>query len=586
MRITQLRECLAQRGLAGFLLPKTDEYQNEYNAPCAERVRWLTGFDGSAGLVLCLAESAVLFVDGRYTLQARHQVDEQVFEIAALTPEVIRAWLQQRLKAGDRLGYDPRLHTERGLTTLAAACDAAGASLVPVESNPVDALWHDRPPEPATAVVEHPLQYAGERSGEKCQRLAATLGEADCDAFLVTQPDCIAWLLNIRACDVPCVPLALSYAVLYSDGSVEWFIDGRRLERGNWQESRGHLRVSAPEEFPGAVQRLAASDGAVMADLSATPVRYTALVRDGSARVVDGNPVTAARARKNAAELEGARNAHRRDGAALTRALAWLQREAPGGGVTELDVVRRLQALRAAQPLFMEPSFDTIAGAGGNGAIVHYRVTEDSNQALSPGDLFLVDSGGQYLDGTTDVTRTVAVGEPAAEHRAHYTRVLRGHIALATCRFPEGTTGHQLDALARQPLWEAGLDYAHGTGHGVGSYLGVHEGPQSISPRPNATALQAGMIVSNEPGFYREGAYGIRIENLVAVREWDRCPGFLEFETLTLAPLDRRLIDTAALRAAERQWVDDYHRRVFEALAPALEGDYLAWLEEATAPLL
>ena len=587
-RLAALRAALARRGLDGFVVPLSDEHQGEYVARRSQRLAWLTGFTGSAGMAIVLAERAALFVDGRYTLQAAAQVDGGLYEHRHVTEAPADAWLREHLGDGATLGYDPALHSAQGRDRLAAPCEAAGARLVACEDNPIDALWQEQPPPPLGPIAPHPVRFAGVDSGEKRQAIAARLAEKDADAAVLSAPDSIAWLLNVRGADVANSPLPHSFAIVHGEGGVDWFVDRRKL----LPEVPAHLgnavRVQAPDALAGALSSLAEAGKAVLIDGAATPVWMVDRLAEGGARVIRGaDPCALPKACKNEAELDGIRAAHRRDGAALTRFLAWLA-ATPPGSVTELDAVDRLAAMRAGGEHFRGPSFDTISGAGANGAIVHYRVTAETNRTLEPGTLYLVDSGGQYLDGTTDVTRTVAIGTPTPEHRDRFTRVLRGHIALATARFPCGTTGAQLDTLARQFLWQAGLDYDHGTGHGVGHYLNVHEGPQRISRPGSGAALRPGMVVSNEPGYYKTGAYGIRIENLVAVSEGDEAEnGFLGFETLTLAPIDRTLIEPMMLTAGERAWLDAYHARVAETLAPLLAGDAatLAWLRAATAPL-
>ena len=587
-RLAALRAELARRGLDGFVVPLSDEHQGEYVARRSQRLAWLTGFTGSAGMAIVLAERAALFVDGRYTLQAAAQVDGSLYEHRHITEEPPDAWLREHLAQGAALGYDPRLHGASQRDRMAAPCRAVGASLVPCEDNPIDVLWADQPPAPLGPIAPHPARFAGAETGEKREIVAARLAEKGAAAAVLSAPDSIAWLLNVRGADVANSPLPHSFAIVHGDGDVDWFVDRRKL----LPEVPAHLgnavHVQAPETMADVLDALAGAGKAVLIDEAATPAWMVDRLTEGGAEVIRGaDPCALPKACKNAVELDGIRAAHRRDGAALTRFLAWLA-AAPPGSITELDAVDRLATMRAGGEHYRGPSFDTISGAGPNGAIVHYRVTAKSNRTLEPGTLYLVDSGGQYLDGTTDVTRTVAIGRPEPEQRDRFTRVLRGHIALATARFPRGTTGAQLDTLARQFLWQAGLDYDHGTGHGVGHYLNVHEGPQRISRMGSGAALAPGMVVSNEPGYYKTGAYGIRIENLVAVTEADDADGgFLGFETLTLAPIDRTLIDPAMLTADERAWLDTYHARVAQTLAPLLADDAatLAWLRAATAPL-
>ena len=591
-RLAALRAELARRRLDGFVVPRSDEHQGEYVAGGAQRLAWLTGFTGSAGMAIVLAERAALFVDGRYTLQAAGEVDNALYEHRHLTRAPPDEWLRRHLPAGAALGYDPRLHGERERDSLAAPCRDAGARLAACADNPVDAIWDDRPPPPLGPVAPHPLRFAGMDAAEKRRRVADAVAAAQADAALLSAPDSIAWLLNVRGADVPNSPLPHSFAIVNADRAVDWFVDRRKL----LPEVAAHLgaavRVRPPADLAGALDTLARKGKAVLVDPAATPVWMVDRLagRRAGAAVRGPDPCAALKACKNDVELDGIRAAHRRDGAALVRFLAWLEAAAAGGAVTEHSAAARLAALREGGAHYRGPSFDTISSAGPNGAIVHYRVTPESDRRLEPGTLYLVDSGAQYLDGTTDVTRTVALGAPLPEHRDRFTRVLRGHIALATATFPRGTTGAQLDALARQFLWQAGLDYDHGTGHGVGCHLNVHEGPQRIA-RAGDAPLEPGMVVSNEPGYYKTGAYGIRIENLVAVTAAAAPAGaereLLGFETLTLAPIDRALIEAGMLTEDERAWLDRYHRRVARTLAPLLAGDSgtLAWLEAATAPL-
>ncbi|MDE1172569.1 MAG: aminopeptidase P family protein [Parvibaculaceae bacterium] len=583
-RARRLRAELSRQKLDGFLVPRSDEHQGEYVPPHAERLRWLTGFSGSAGLALVMLDKAAIFVDGRYTLQVRAQVDVNVFEPRHLVDEPVTGWIEHHLPAGGRLGYDPWLHTVDQRARYEAAVKKAGGELVPVSRNLVDMVWEDQPEVPLAPVVPHPVELAGEASSSKLARIAASLGEAD--GFVLTMPDSIAWLFNIRGGDVSHVPLPLSFAIVNSDGGAELFIDGRKLDA----EVRAHLgnvvTVREPDEFAPALDALGAAGRAILLDPASCAVFIHDRLAAAGARILKGtDPCELPKACKTDAEISGSRAAHIRDGLALTRFLAWLAAEGPKGTVDEIAAAKRLEAFRAETGKLKDLSFDTISGAGDNGAIVHYRVTTATNRLLRPGELFLVDSGAQYVDGTTDVTRTVAIGEPGAEEKDRFTRVLKGHIAIATARFPEGTTGAQIDALARMALWQAGLDFDHGTGHGVGSYLSVHEGPQRISKFGGA-AFRPGMIVSNEPGFYKTGAYGIRIENLLVVTGPAAIEGgereMLGFETLTLAPIDLALVEPSLLNADERAWLNGYHARVRETHAPHLELPLRAWLAHAT----
>lgn len=586
-RVAALRTELAREKLHGFVIPRADEHQGEYVPPHAERLTWLTGFNGSAGMAIVLAETAAIFVDGRYTLQVGDQINPAVFEARHITDEPPSDWLRDNLSGGVRLGYDPWLHTADGAARLADACAAVGAELIPVSTNPVDAVWIDQPLKPRAPFDIHPLDYAGEKSGEKRARLAATLSERRIDATVLTLPDSIAWLLNIRGRDVPRTPFPLSFAILRSDGTVGLFAPDGKTDAAMTEHLGDGVTISQPEWFEDALRGLAGRT--VLVDPASAAHRIFQVLEAAGATIErDVDPCQLPKACKNETELQGARAAHVRDGAALTRFLAWLAREAPGGAVDEMTAAERLQAFRSESNLLRDLSFDTISGAGPNGAIVHYRVTPETNRTLEDGSLYLVDSGGQYPDGTTDVTRTIAIGTPTPEMRRHFTLVLKGHIALATAKFPVGTTGSQIDVLARRALWAEGLDYDHGTGHGVGSYLSVHEGPQRISKMPSSVALKPGMIVSNEPGYYRAGEYGIRIENLVAVTEVtdrDTERPLLCFETLTLAPIDRNLVDTALLTDDEVAWIDRYHARVRETIGALVDDGTRDWLEQITRPM-
>jgi Xaa-Pro aminopeptidase len=584
-----IRRAMADQGLDALLVPHEDEHQNEYLPAANDRLGWATGFTGSAGAAVIFQDKAAIFVDGRYTLQVRDQVDAQSFEIRDLVDGGVPAYLEQAARAGQAIGYDPRLHSPDGLERLRAAAAKAGAELKPVAANPLDQAWGEaRPAQPAAPVVPHPLEYAGEDSAAKRRRVGATLGALGAQAAVLTAPASIAWLFNIRGGDVIRSPLPLGQAILDADGAARLFLDPRKVtaELPAWLGNE--VRLERPEELPKALAELAGKT--VLVDPAQSSAWYFETLGQAGARVVRAeDPCALPRACKNPVEIEGARRAHARDGAALTRFLHWLATEGQADPPDEVTAVARLEAFREATGALKDLSFDTIAGVAANGAVVHYRPTARLNKRASPGTLMLIDSGAQYLDGTTDVTRTVAIGEPTAEMRERFTLVLKGHLALARVRFPAGTTGSALDALARAPLWAHGLDYDHGTGHGVGSYLGVHEGPQRISKAPSAVALRPGMILSNEPGYYKEGAYGIRLENLQVVTEPGPVPGgerpMLGFETLTLAPFDRRCVAREMLTEEERAQLDAYHARVREVVGPQVEPEVRGWLEEATAPI-
>jgi Xaa-Pro aminopeptidase len=585
-----LKDELHRRGLTGFVVPHTDEFQNEYLPPCAERLAWLTGFTGSAGTAVILEKQAALFVDGRYTLQAADQVDSGQFSIHHSGQLPPYEWIERQATALERIGYDPRLHTPRELDDYRKAAERAGCQLIPSESNPLDAVWKDRPGLPMALVKPHPESYAGRSSREKRAQIGKQLADSRVDAAVLTAPDSIAWLLNIRGGDVPHTPLPLSHAILHRTGHVWLFIESAKVSGDLPGHLGAEVRLQPPEEFEGGLRQLGQEERRVLCDpLKTNAWVFGVLEANGAVIVRQEDPCALPKACKNPVELQGAYAAHRRDAVAMCRFLAWLAREGPTGRVTELDAAAYLDDCRRKQSLWEDWSFPTISGSGANGAIVHYRSTQKTNRPLEPGTLYLVDSGGQYRDGTTDITRTLAVGKPSDEQRDRYTRVLQGHIALATARFPEGTTGSQLDTLARAPLWAVGLDYDHGTGHGVGSYLGVHEGPHRIAKSPNIVALRPGMIVSNEPGYYKAGGYGIRLENLVVVVKAAPVSGsdrpFFTFDTLTIVPFDRSLIDGTLLRDSERAWVDAYHARVRHELRQIVDTETRAWLEEATRPL-
>ncbi|WP_050385399.1 aminopeptidase P family protein [Bradyrhizobium pachyrhizi] len=588
-RLSALREELARRKLTGFVVPRADEQQNEYVAASEERLAWLTGFTGSAGLAIVLSKEAALFVDGRYTLQAGKQVDRKAWQVEPLVDPPPEHWLTRHLAAGDRLGFDPWLHTSAAAERLAAACTKAGAELVAVDSNQVDAIWHERPAPPLGPVTIHGAQFSGEIEAEKLKRIRLEINKLGVDALVLSDSHAVAWTFNIRGADVSHTPLPLSYALVPKEGRPLVFIDQRKLSNS----TRDHLEQSADVEQPAALAakltELARRGASIALDSATAADALSRLIAGAGGKPVRGSdPVSLLKAVKNITEIEGTRTAHQRDAVALVRFLAWIDREAPSGGLTEIDTVEALETFRRQTGALKDVSFPTIAGTGPNGAIVHYRVTRKSNRRIEPGDLLLIDSGAQYEDGTTDVTRTIAIGKPTDEMRDRFTRVLRGHIAIARAIFPDGTTGAQLDTLARQYLWQAGIDFEHGTGHGVGSYLSVHEGPARIS-KLGTTPLKRGMILSNEPGYYKTDAYGIRIENLELVIGTDIAGAekpINAFETLTLAPIDRRLIEVGMLSPDELAWLNDYHARVAHVVRPHLDDSATKlWLDEATAAL-
>src|SRR5437762_9768830 len=554
-RLAAFREELARRKLTGFVIPRADQQQNEYVPASEERLAWLTGFTGSAGMAIVLTEEAAVFVDGRYTLQASKQVDHKAWSVEPLVDPPPETWLEKHLATGDRLGFDPWLHTSAAAERLAAACAKAGAELVAVETNPLDAVWTERPAPPLGPVAVHGTQVSGEIEAEKLKRIRLEIAKLGVDALVLSDSHAVAWTFNIRGADVSHTPLPLSYALVPKDGRPTVFIDHRKLSN----LTRDHLEQSADVRETDALvpdlTEFARSGAAIALDSATAADALSRLIAGAGGKPVRGNdPVSLLKAVKNITEIEGTRTAHQRDAVALTRFLAWIGREAPSGALTEIDTVEALETFRRQTCALKDVSFPTIAGTGPNGAIVHYRVTRKTNRRISSGDLLLIDSGAQYEDGTTDVTRTIAIGEPTAEMRDRFTRVLRGHIAIARAIFPDGTTGAQLDSLARQFLWQAGIDFEHGTGHGVGSYLSVHEGPARIS-KLGTTPLKRGMILSNEPGYYKTDAYGIRIENLALVIGTEIAGAekpLNAFETLTLAPIDRRDRKSTRLNSSHR----------------------------------
>lgn len=585
-RVARLRARLSENGFVGFLVPRTDEFQNEYVPPGAERLAWLTGFSGSAGLAIILQEKAALFVDGRYTIQARDQVDTDIFEIQQIPEAKPFEWLAQNLTETDRFAYDPRLHTVAGVKRLETALEKSGAVPHATETNFIDEVWPDQPPAPSAPAVRHPTEYAGVEAGEKITNLQSALSETTANSVLLSSPESVCWTFNIRGADVAHTPLALCVAIIHRDARPELFLSPEKREGDVGEYLAEHADLFALEDLADRLDRLGAAGAKVQLDPDRASQWYVSRLESSGAEIVRGaDPTLLPKARKNPAEIAGAKAAHIRDGGAVCRFLAWLENEAGDGSVDEIAAARKLEECRADTNELRDISFDTISGAGPNGAIVHYRVTEATNRNLEPGSLYLVDSGAQYLDGTTDITRTVAIGEPTVEMRRHFTLVLKGHIAIATARFPKGTRGQDLDPFARRALWAAGLDYDHGTGHGVGSFLSVHEGPQRIS-KLGPAALEPGMICSNEPGYYREDHYGIRIENLELVTEAAPIEGgereMMGFESLTLAPIDLKLVDETMMTDDEIRWLDGYHKRVREEIGPALDGNCLAWLEGAT----
>jgi Xaa-Pro aminopeptidase len=591
-RLAALREQLRADRLDGFVVPLTDEHMSEYVGSYAQRLAWLTGFQGSAGSAVVLPEEAAIFTDGRYTLQVRDQVDGRHWSYQSVPETSIASWLKEHAPEGGRIGYDPWLHTKDWVGKAREALAARGAELVAVRRNPIDSVWSDKPAPSKAKLIVHPDRYAGKSSAAKRQEMADWLKEQKADAAVLSALDSIAWAFNVRGQDVEHTPVALSFGIVNDDGTAELFVDSQKLGDEVRQHLGNGVRVHERSEFESFLGSL--SGRTVIADPErAVAAIFEALETAGAKVVQKRDPSVLPRATKNEAEIRGHKAAQERDGAALTRFLHWLSVEAPKGGLDELGAAAKLQQFRQECGDLRDTSFDTISGAGPNGAIVHYRVTEETNRPIEINSLYLVDSGGQYPDGTTDVTRTVAIGDPTSEMRDRFTRVLKGHIAIDSVIFPSGTRGSQLDTLARQYLWQAGLDYAHGTGHGVGSYLSVHEGPQRISPVGSSQSggdepLRAGMFLSNEPGYYKAGEYGIRVENLILVVPVEiegAEKEMLGFETLTFAPIDRSLIEVALLSDEERRWIDDYHAKVREVVGPQLDGEALAWLRQQCSPL-
>jgi len=594
-RLSALREQLKADRLDGFVVPLTDEHMSEYVGSYAQRLAWLTGFKGSAGSAVVLPEEAAIFVDGRYTLQVRDQVDGTHWSYQSVPETSIADWLKVHAPDGGRIGYDPWLHTKDWVVKAREALADKGAELVAVRRNPIDAVWNDQPEPSRARLIVHPDAYAGRSSAAKRQEMADWLKGEKADAAVLAALDSIAWTFNVRGQDVEHTPVALSFALVHDDGTADLFVASEKIGEDVRQHLGNGVRVHERRDFEPALAKLAGKTIAVDPERSVAAI-FEALEKAGAHIVSRRDPSILPKAIKNEVEIAGHDAAQARDGAALSRFLHWLSVEAPKGGLDEIKAAGKLHDFRKACGDLRDLSFDTISGAGPNGAIVHYKVSEETNRPIEMDSIYLVDSGGQYPDGTTDVTRTVIVGTPSAEMKDRFTRVLQGHIAIARALFPEGTRGSQLDSFARQFLWRAGVDYAHGTGHGVGSFLAVHEGPQRISPVGSAQPggdepIKAGMIISNEPGYYKTGEYGMRVENLVLVVEAAPESGFkaekklLGFKTLTFAPIDRNLIETSLLSAAERAWVDDYHGEVLRIVGPQLDGEAKAWLEAGCAPL-
>jgi Xaa-Pro aminopeptidase len=584
-KLAALRAQLANRGLEGFIVPRADEHLGEYVPASAERLSWLTGFTGSAGLAAILSERAAVFTDGRYVLQLAEQTDPALWERRHIVEEPPHTWLAANAPAGSKIGYDPRLISEEAL----ARYTEAGLHMRPVEENPIDAIWTDRPAAPHAPTVPHRLEQAGRSAADKRAEIAGLLQQTKQDAAVLTDPASIAWLLNIRGGDVPFTPFPLSFAVIDAAGQTQLFIDPAKLSDATRAWLGNEVTVAGPEALAPALSQLKGKR--VRVDTAGSPAWFAQVLRQAGAIVLPGSdPCALPKACKNEVEQQGARNAHLRDAVAVCRFLHWLAGAGPTGNETEMSAAAHLLGLREQMPDFRGNSFPSISAAGEHGAIIHYRVSQDSNRPIRPNESYLIDSGAQYVDGTTDITRTIWTGPHPAplEFRRRATRVLKGHIAIATLIFPQGASGAHLDAFARRALWHVGLDYDHGTGHGVGSYLSVHEGPVSLSRQAKPVPIAVGMILSNEPGFYLPGHYGIRLENLLLVQSAELAEAskpFLRFETLTLAPFDRHLLDPTALDNAELEWLNEYHARVAREVGPALPTDTRDWLDAACAPL-
>ena len=591
-RLAALREQLKSEKLDGFVVPLTDEHMSEYVGSYAQRLQWLTGFKGSAGSAVVLPEEAAIFVDGRYTLQVRQQVSADDWSYQSVPETSVTDWLKDHAAKGARIGYDPWLHTRDWVKKAKQALASRGAELLPVGENPIDKIWIDRPEASKAKLVVQPDEYAGRGAAEKRTDIAEWLEKHDADAAVLSALDSIAWAFNVRGQDVTHTPVALAYAIVNKDGTADLFVAEEKVGPDVRQHLGNGVRLHDRYAFEGALSQLKGKTVAVDPERAVSAI-FDALDKAGAKILPLRDPVVLPKALKNPVEIAGQQAAQTRDGAVIARFLHWIDEEAPKGDVDELGASDKLETLRRENPELRDLSFDSISGAGPNGAIVHYKSSEKTNRKLETGTLYLIDSGGQYVDGTTDITRTVPIGEPTDEMRDRFTRVLKGHIAVATAVFPKGTRGTQLDSFARRPLWDAGLDYAHGTGHGVGSFLAVHEGPQRIAPVTSSQSggdepLQAGMIISNEPGYYKTGEYGIRIENLVLVVDKQIAGAekeMLGFETLTFAPIDRRLVVKAMLSQEEIAWLDGYHRQVVEKIGPNLSGSDRAWLEKACAPI-
>jgi len=582
-RLADLRKLLKEKKIDAFYVPHADEFQSEYLAPYAERLAWLTGFTGSAGSAVIMQDAAAFFTDGRYTLQAQEQVNSKDYEIYNIADQKPLEWLFDNLHEGQSVGFDGWLMTPAEFKMFDSKLSQKNIKLCAIK-NPIDTLWQDQPSPPNSFAQPHLIEFSGEESKSKRLKIAADLKTSGIDKILITSLDSIAWLLNIRGNDLPHTPVLQSYLLMDQNGKADLYIDLQKMQGQAFTHLGSDVRVIDRKMMKYHIDQIK-RDSVVQFDPYETPLAFLDILRDAGLEVVeDTDPCIPLKAIKNEIEIEGMRRCHIRDGVALTRFLAWLEASFEKEPLTEISASDKLEAFRKEGQFFMGLSFDTISGMGAHGAIVHYRATEKSDAPLVEG-VYLLDSGGQYLDGTTDVTRTIVLGTPTQEQKENFTRVLKGHIALANAKFPKGTSGAQLDVLARLPLWEKGLDYDHGTGHGVGSYLNVHEGPQGISKASFRVPLQPGMILSNEPGYYKTGEYGIRIESLVLVRQesdFSKNKAFYGFETITCAPIDLKLVDVALLSASEKKWLNEYHAWVYDMLVGMMNQEESEWLRHAT----
>ncbi len=588
-KVNQVRQIMHQENIDAFIVPKADEHQGEYIGPHSERLFWLTGFNGSAGFSIILPKKAGLFVDGRYTLQAAQQVDTSIFEILPVAKISGPKWLSQHLSPGTKFAYDPWLITEKEINYYKKVLEDKNIFFFPLEKNLIDQIWLDRPQKACEPIYIHPLEFAGQEFQEKLTIISKELKEIQASAAVITMTESVCWLFNIRGDDYSSLPTTSAFAIVYDTGKADLFIDEEKISENVRQYFKDFVNIKPFHSFEENLRTLGHNKIDILIDPATAPIQTIYAVEKAGGKVIrKDEPTTHLKACKNTAELEGMRRAHIRDGAALTTFLYWLKKEGPKGHLDEMQAAEKLLTCRQEFSEFKKLSFATISGTGPNGAIIHYKVSPETNRKISPNDIYLSDSGGHYIDGSTDVTRTIAIGETTSEQRDRFTRVLKGHIALAQSIFPQGTTGSQLDILARQALWQAGLDYAHGTGHGVGAVLNIHEGPQRISNVPNFVSLKPGMILSNEPGYYKEGAYGIRIESLVIVKSI-HIPGaekeMLGFETITFAPIDPTLIELSLLTGSEIKWLNDYHQEVYEKLSHLLKPEVCKWLKGVTQPL-